>query len=387
MLIGLQIFLIYLMINLTNFYQIDILSYILKIQIFVIFGSVCFVVSGGFVMINIVTGAPGAGKTYLAVKLLIDDLFFWHKKDKQYYRKSDKKKYTIFTNINGFKLDHKDLNEIFKDKPFEEFFTPEYQKKVHEKYPHVIYVLDEVQQYLPTRFRNTNCVLYFDTHRHYGDKIWLISQDLKKITKDVTTLMEQEYRAVKSTFRLLPGFQYNIKSGGEIFKRIRHKADKRIFNVYKSFTGDDQQKFTNPVKWLALAFVCGAIFLGYYFIAVFLPDNMSSHEKTIQDIAEKNNISGEKKTYFVDEGIRVQIDEIEKPKELDLDKLRSIRIKSKVIKDNMLYAFEDPVTGKWLFHYENPYIIKNIGFDFYIVLTLRQHNELTKQHEIFNPLS
>ena len=213
-------------------------------------------------MINLITGVPGSGKTYLGVKLLTDNYFFWHKKNREFYRQDKAKKYVIFSNVNGLKLPHKSLDDIFKEHGigFDQFFSKKYQDKLHEKYPHIIYLLDEVQQYIPGNYKNKDVVLYFDTHRHYGDKIWLITQDRSKITKNISTLCEMEYRAVKSSFSIFGEFRYNVKSGGTIFKTHTFKKDKKIFGIYQSFVGDDQEKVKNPLKWVIAALIIAFLF-------------------------------------------------------------------------------------------------------------------------------
>ena len=239
-------------------------------------------------MINLITGTPGAGKTYLAVKLLTEKYFFWHKKDHAFYRQDKAKKYTIFTNIDELILPHKSLIEIFEDHKisFDEFFTVPYQEKLHKKYPHIIYVIDEAQQYIGSSFRNKDVIYYFDYHRHFGDSIWLISQDYQKICKNINVLVELEYRAVKSTFSILGEFRYNIKSNGQIFKRKTERKDKRIFQLYKSFQGDEQEKHSNPLKFIIIGLLLAFFIVGYFFFKMITPDpdkeSYQPHKKNVQ---------------------------------------------------------------------------------------------------------
>jgi hypothetical protein len=204
---------------------------------------------------DIITGDPGAGKTLLAIKLLTDKYFFWHNKDRCFYRKEDSKKYVIYTNIDGFKLPHRSLTEAFKDVPFDVFFSKEHQDSLHEETPHIIYLLDECQQYIDKYYRKREVIFYFDYHRHYGDVIYLITQHITKICKDISILHDYEYRAVNRTFSFTGEFRYNIKSKGEKVKGYSFRASKKYFDLYTSFTGDNKERRINPVMVTLAAFV------------------------------------------------------------------------------------------------------------------------------------
>jgi len=327
-------------------------------------------------MINLITGTPGAGKTYLSIKLLTEKYFFWHKKDKTFYRNEESKKYTIFTNINGFNLPHKNLDTIFKEQnlTFDQFFTPNYQKKIHEKYPHIIYVLDECQQFIPSGYRNKDVILYFDTHRHYGDKIWLITQDFKKIAIPINTLVELEYRAVKSTFSVFGEFRYNIKSNGQIFKRKTTKRDKRIFDTYTSFMGDNQETHSNPLKYIIVFLIVAFIGGVYFFYDMITPSE--EEQAKVRNKYQPTSFSDEKKISTINT-------ELSKP--TDLKKIRALEILSKVIVKDQLYAFEDPITKKWIYSYENPYLIKTVGEKFYVIISIEKFLDVISDQELLTP--
>jgi len=329
-------------------------------------------------MINLITGTPGAGKTYLAIKLLIDQYFFYHKKDRSFYRNEKSKKYTIFTNIDDLKLPHKNLTQIFEENniDFETFFTVPYQEKLHKKYPFVIYVIDEAQRYIPYNFKNKDVVYYFDYHRHFGDKIYLITQDYSKISKSINVLSELEYRAVKSTFSLFGEFRYNIKSAGDIFKRKTMKKDKKIFDLYTSFVGDDQMKHTNPLKYYVFFLIALFAFMVPFFYWYITPSKAqiekARHPKKVVKTQFKPSLNPVSSVSPL----------ISEPS-LKPDKIRAVRIRSYVLRKNKLYAFISPVTNHLTYVSQLRYPVKKIGRFFYALLSVRDYSKLKLQNKIF----
>jgi hypothetical protein len=198
--------------------------------------------------IRLVTGVPGSGKTYLAVDHLVKNYFNYNKQIDEYLKKDEK--IQIITNIEGFLLDHLNLDKIIKDAKitFEIFFSKNYQEKIHKKYPQIIYIIDECQQYFHRKFYNKDVSYYFEYHRHFGDDIYLISQDKRKIALDIGILAENEIRAVKRSFSLLGEFKYNIISDGIISDRKILKPDKKIFSLYTSAFAKEKEKIKRP--WL-----------------------------------------------------------------------------------------------------------------------------------------
>lgn len=331
-------------------------------------------------MINLITGTPGAGKTYLAVKLLTEKYFFWHKKDHAFYRQEKAKKYTIFTNIDELTLPHKSLIEIFEEHKisFDEFFTVPYQEKLHKKYPHIIYVIDEAQQYIGSSFRNKDVIYYFDYHRHFGDSIWLISQDYQKICKNINVLVELEYRAVKSTFSVLGEFRYNIKSNGQIFKRKTERKDKRIFQLYKSFQGDEQEKHSNPLKFIIIGLLLAFLVVGYCFFKMITPD---PEKESFQPHKKNAQVTESKPTAFRNEKI-TRSSETPDP---ELDKIINLRIESFVENANgELLGFVCPITNIDFYPHNSLYkVIKHQGF-YYAILSMRDHQKITNRFKIFS---
>lgn len=326
-------------------------------------------------MIINITGAPGAGKTYLSIKLLLDKYYYWHNKNKAWVRKPECKKYTILTNINGLKLDTKDLSEIMKDVPFDTFFSYEYQEKIHTKYPNIIYVIDEIHDFMPPAYKNVDVIKYFSKHRHFGDHVFIITQDYTMICKTINKLCELEYRAVKASFTFLGRFHYNIKSNGEIFKKMSAKKDERIFNIYKSFEGEDQQKTFNPIKLLIAVGVVVFVGLAYLTKQMILPDKKPDQTPVVSQASESKP-----KTYFIDEKKKTSPPPPEK-KKLNPDQFRSVEINNICIRKDKLFAFVCPFTEKLYIAPNFPlyYQVKQFSGHYYAIITLSQYNELTQE--------
>lgn len=94
--------------------------------------------------IKVISGKPGSGKSYYAFYKLITENFTF---DKTFYEWKIKNDVNIFTNIDGLKLNHFDLDLFIKQAGgINKFFTVDYQKILMETYPNIIYIIDESQK-------------------------------------------------------------------------------------------------------------------------------------------------------------------------------------------------------------------------------------------------
>ena len=183
--------------------------------------------------IDLITGIPGAGKTYYAVHKLVELYYKWDK-DLQEFRITSEQKPLIITNIEGLALDCVDLKEAMGKLSEKEFFSLEYQEKIHKKHGKVLYIIDEAQRYFHRKFFDVNVFAWFEYHRHLGQDVWLITQDRFKICKDVAALAENEYRAVKRSLSLFGEIKLNHLCSKEVIGRKIIRPSKNIYNIYKS---------------------------------------------------------------------------------------------------------------------------------------------------------
>lgn len=223
--------------------------------------------------IRLITGVPGSGKSYYAVRHLRNTYCEYNKEEKTWYLK---KGYTIITNIDCLLIEHLDLDDVLKkcNKTIGEFFTEPYQQSITKKYPKIIYFLDEAQKFFPRRNKyNEQTWFYFQYHRHLGHDVYLMSQDARTLPVELTCLSEFEIRACPRTLSVFGELKYNIKAGGEIIDRKIIKKDKNVFKLYKSMDADESEKLKNPFKkWFILFAVLGVVSV-YNFRNTFIGGN------------------------------------------------------------------------------------------------------------------
>ena len=233
--------------------------------------------------VMIIEGVPGAGKTYYAVKHLLDT-YFSKKQDGTYQAKKPVK---IITNIDGFTLDHENLTDIVKASGgVKVFFSKDFQEKVFEKHGPVVYVIDEAQMIFDRKFYDREVFSWFEYHRHYGQNIYLVTQAAAKLPRDVTSLVEYVIRALPRS-RSVTGleFRYNHVSGKDILKRDIVKINKKIFEIYKSSGAEEVEKVSNPFMKRAALIFASALLL-FYFGWKYIFDTWSGNDS--QAVASTN---------------------------------------------------------------------------------------------------
>jgi zona occludens toxin (predicted ATPase) len=226
-------------------------------------------------MIICFEGTPGSGKSYEAVKKIVDNLKLGR---------------TIYTNIEGF--DDPAKRESIKsycgldDYELETrlIFLPYHL--IHEFWNHTksgsLIVLDEVHKYFSARDwqkkSNQEFANWASTHRHHGFDVVLITQNLEKVDAHVRGLVEWTYRyrklnmfgsAVKMKYKR-ESFMGDDTTGQPLDRKI-YTYDPRIFSCYKSFVSQDVKELgimkhanilRHPIFLLIpLAFIAALFFL------------------------------------------------------------------------------------------------------------------------------
>jgi len=204
--------------------------------------------------IRLITGVPGAGKTYYIVNHILEN--YCQKFGDTYELKSD---YLLITNVDELMLDTVSLDDAIKDcESLEDFFSVVFQEKISRKYEDkkIIYIIDECQKYFHRRYYQRPVFEFFEYHRHMGFDIFLLSQNANLISKDIIGLSEIEVRAVPRTLTIA-SFMYLKKSNKEIIGRVLLRRKKSVFGMYKSMSKSETEKIKSPY----LKYIIPVIFL------------------------------------------------------------------------------------------------------------------------------
>lgn len=262
-------------------------------------------------MITLVEGAIGSGKTYFVVNELVSRFFSWDA-DNLCFRRIDDS-FEIYTNIDGFFLG-KDL-KLFIEKygGIESFFTVDVQREITNQKKHV-YVIDEAQMMFPRKFYNVRVFNFFQYSRHLGVDIYIITQDVYSLARELQTLSEFHIRVVRRSHSFFGEFRYHYIVGNEVLKRRTLKPDIRVFSQYRSSMVNDSHKvfkfssryFVYIFLLLLAVFGGGFGFLyvftgGSYFRknslppAKFVPDSGRVLTRSVRLVGVSNGVG-----YFVD---------------------------------------------------------------------------------------
>ena len=228
--------------------------------------------------INIITGVPGAGKTYYGVYHLRKT--FCVKTGNGYVLKQG---YTLITNIDSLLIPHLSFDDLLEKtgRTFDQFFTVPYQEKITEKYPKLIYLIDESQRYF-SRKTSKDTFYYFQYHRHLGHTVYLFTQGMNLLPKDITALAEFEVRAIRRSLSIMGEMRYLFYANREIVDRKTLKKDKTIFNLYKSMSAMETEKIKNPFLKYFIILGVVALILGYVFKRTFLQSSAEASAAVVR---------------------------------------------------------------------------------------------------------
>ena len=201
--------------------------------------------------VRIIYGAPRSGKSYYAVRHLVKE-YFNEGSDGLFTLQDKFKNLVIFTNIDNLKVPHKNLDEVIRQVgSVEQFFSYDYQEKIYHKYPQVVYFIDEAQMKFPDNFRDHKVFNWFQYHGHWGQDIYLMTQDRSLLPRQITALSEITIKALPRSTSLLGGrdLRYNVMlgSGYEVGDKIILPKRQKYFDLYRSQNSSESQKVRNPL--------------------------------------------------------------------------------------------------------------------------------------------
>lgn len=255
-------------------------------------------------MFMVFEGTPGSGKSYDAVRKIMDNLCL---------------KRTVYTNIDGMRSD--ECREMIKcvtglgDFQLKNLLRFIPNSKVSDFYTDIelgsLIVIDEAQNYFNARNwksqANEGFSRWASTHRHYGFDVVLITQDIARIDSAVRSLVEWTYRYKKLNFfgdlvrNKYMCHAYSGDASGKPLSRLTRSYDSKIFKCYQSYVTKDVKelgvmKHANILKhpiFYAIPVVLVA-FLFLFFKSGFskgniIPGSNSIHQKQAQAQSGRDN--------------------------------------------------------------------------------------------------
>lgn len=203
------------------------------------------------------SGTPGSGKSYEAMKAIIDNL--------QRGRK-------VFTNIDGAELSEcrEGVRVLCKLEPWD--LSTQYIYMTREDVLHIpeskenncIYVIDEIHEFYGNRDwetqKNKDFLKWAKSHRHRGIDLIMVTTNIEGVDKQVRELCQWTYDFSKiDYFGKMVNNSYDVAVyrgsylGGKPFDRKHpRRYDPKIFSCYKSYVTDEikELKLHKPVNIL-----------------------------------------------------------------------------------------------------------------------------------------
>lgn len=252
-------------------------------------------------MIYALTGKTGGGKSYESVKNYIIPFILSGRR--------------IVTNI-PLKLDH--FRAVYGDEIVDEliivveydfhnygsrkiFSEPQdyekYQDWKNEKGQSVAFFIDEAHLSLPVSRTDTPVLEYYSMHRHAGVDIYLITQNMRKVHRDIRDLVDLEYRCKKLAMVGKPE-SYIVKVhdgvGGHVNNEYQREYEKHVFPFYKSHTRSEEpieedtakQTSNSAAKWSKFGYVF--IVLGLFWMVSLFTGN--DEKEVVPDVKKQPQI-------------------------------------------------------------------------------------------------
>lgn len=207
-------------------------------------------------MITVITGTPGAGKTALAVDLLI----------KEY---SDRPLYV--DNLNGLILEHHEIDVM------------EWHNEVPDG---ALIICDEIQRKWRPRGPGSKVpesIAALETHRHRGIDFILITQNVKLIDSNVRALVGRHLHIRDTGWMGRWLYEFPECDTNNSWKRCenkrRYKLPKHVFDKYKSASLHTKPVRTRPILlYFVIAAVLAFIYLAWSLYQSFQTQDLPTQQ-------------------------------------------------------------------------------------------------------------
>ena len=252
-------------------------------------------------------GTPGSGKTYEAVRVILNKL---------------QEGRVVYTNIDG--MAHPKCREMIKNvcqisdlaltrqlKVFEDDQLENFWMHIE---PQCIVVLDEVQKIFSSRDwqseKNKQFGYWASTHRHHGYEVLLLTQNPERIDSAVRALFEWTYlfrkvnffgKAVQQKY-MCYSFAGDDTGGHPLAKRVE-TYNPAVFRCYKSYVSDDVKELglrkhvnvLNHPIFYAIPVVFGITLYLLFGKSTFVSGDLFGTKKIMTQYEDRKNGKGEEK--------------------------------------------------------------------------------------------
>jgi len=241
-------------------------------------------------MIHGISGKPGGGKSYEAV---VSHIIPVVTKDKR------KVVTNLPLNIDRFCAVYgefcRDLIEVIDgqfhnyggERPFskKDHFL-QYEEWQNEKGQKTYFFIDECHLAMPTQGTEKELTEFFSMHRHYGFDIMLITQNFRKVNRDIKDMIVNHYRAIKKSMMgqdnkyILKVHDGATSSNQSVVATHERIYQKKYFAFYQSHTKSESavdEATSNDIEkwykhWTIKASVVFFLF-GFFIISTKLSGN------------------------------------------------------------------------------------------------------------------
>jgi len=254
-------------------------------------------------MLKIITGKPGSGKSYYAIKQLLKECEYdpiarvWDKKNDV----------QLICSIDGCKFNHKNFDRLvagddgntetgkYNAQKLAQFFDVDKWEAITKDYKKTIVVIDEAQRYFPSHARDipNSVFFWFEYHRHFGIDIILLTQHAWSLHRRLLNLVETYIEAQPATMRLSQSlFKYRLRdtTSNDIVGTEILKTEQIVFDAYKSARHDkgiEKQK-SHLVKYLY--YVVPLVILSIIGFYSFKSSFASMQKPTVQHVADHTDL-------------------------------------------------------------------------------------------------
>ena len=206
----------------------------------------------------------GSGKTYFVVNEVLKTYFDFDEERLTWIVKPDED-VAIFSNVDRFSVSLDLVEAIRISGGINPFFTVPFQKEFSRLKRH-IYIIDEAQstEFFHRKFYDSEVFDFFRWMRHLGIDVYLITQDVTQLAKELQTLPEYHIRVTRRSYSYAKEFRYNYMVGKEIYKRRTLVKDLRVFMAYRSSNviggGHEVKRFAVKYYVYVAVFILVAVF-------------------------------------------------------------------------------------------------------------------------------